>query len=67
MAEKSKKIVIDRDVCISCGACVNISPEHFRLNEDDFKSEVIKQYDEKDKDVIEEAVNNCPVGAISLK
>lgn len=67
MAKEEKKIVIDRDGCISCGTCVSIAPEYFKLNDDDFKSEVIKQYDEKDKDIIQEAADACPVDVISVE
>lgn len=67
MAKEEKKIVIDRDGCISCGTCVAMAPEYFQLNKDDYKSETMKQYDEKDKDIIEEVVDACPVNAISIE
>lgn len=69
MAEEektAKKIVVDQEVCIGCGGCVGVAPEHFKLN-DEGKSEVIKQYDEADRELIEEAINACPVQAISLE
>ena len=62
----SKKIVIDQELCIGCGSCVSIAPEHFKLN-DEGKSTVIKQYSKEDEKIIEEAVDSCPVDAISLK
>lgn len=65
MAEK-KEIIIDKDKCIGCGTCVGIADEYFELDKDG-KSEVINQYDEKDKEVIEDAIKNCPVEAITLK
>ena len=63
---ESKKIMIDKELCIGCGTCVGIAPEYFKLN-DEGKSTAIKQYDEKDKDKILEAKQSCPAGAISLK
>lgn len=62
----SKKITIDQEVCIGCGTCVGIAPEHFKLN-DEGKSSVIKQYSIEDDKKIQEAVDSCPVDAISLK
>lgn len=64
--KSSKKIVIDQELCIGCGTCVGIAPEHFKLN-DEGKSSVIKQYSTEDDKKIKEAVDSCPVNAISLK
>lgn len=67
MSEKEgKKIKVNQDLCIGCGSCEQIAPEHFELNSEG-KSEVKKQYDEKDKDIIEEAVESCPVDAITVE
>jgi len=67
MAEDEKKIVIDRESCISCGTCVTVAPDYFELNKDDYKSDVIKEYSEKDKDLLDEVADSCPVNAISIK
>ena len=58
----AKKIEVDQELCIGCGACVNLCPEVFEL-QDDGKSRVIKQKGCKDCDC-EMIVNSCPVGAI---
>ena len=29
-----KKLVLNTDLCIGCGACVGIDPEHFDFNEE---------------------------------
>lgn len=60
-----KKITVDQDLCIGCGSCEAIAPDHFELK-DDGKSHVKKQYTEDDKDIIKEAVDGCPVQAIKL-
>lgn len=62
-----KKIVVDQDACIGCGTCEGIAGNYFKLSVDEKKSQVIKEYDEADKDIIEDAIASCPVGAISLK
>lgn len=69
MAEEKKvkkTIVVDSNTCIGCGTCENIAPEYFKVKDDGI-SYVQKDYDEKDKDIIEEAIDSCPVQAISLK
>jgi len=38
------KVVIDRDGCISCGACWGSCPEFFEENPDDNFSQVVEKY-----------------------
>lgn len=65
-AEKSgKEIVVDIDTCIGCGTCEEIAPEYFKVVGG--VSTVIKQYDESDADKIRDAVDDCPVQAISIQ
>ena len=59
----AKKIVVDQDLCIGCGSCEQIAPDHFKVNG---KSHVKKQYSEEDDKIIKEAIAGCPVDAISL-
>lgn len=61
----AKKIKINRDDCMGCGACEGTAPDYFELD-DEGKAKVKKQYDEADKDIIEEAVDGCPVQAIEI-
>jgi len=66
MVEEAKKKIHVADTCIGCGTCESIAPEYFEVK-DDGMSYVKKDYDEKDKDIIEEAIDSCPVQAITLK
>jgi len=57
------KIIVDRDKCIGCGACVATCPGSFEMKEGKsfpIKPEVEKLTCEKD------AETGCPVGAISI-
>jgi ferredoxin len=56
---------VDKDLCISCGVCVDIAPEVFELDEDDL-SEVVDQ-DAGDDDLLQEAAESCPTEAIILE
>ena len=59
------KVKINKETCIGCGTCVGICPEVFELTADG-KSEVKAGADlEKYKDKIAEAIETCPVTAIS--
>lgn len=59
------KVKIDREGCISCGMCVSICPDVFRIADDGF-SEVYKNPDESNSNLVQEAVDNCPVEVIHI-
>jgi len=56
---------VDKETCIGCGTCTVLAPKTFKLGKDG-KAEVINPpRDEEEK--IKEAVDSCPVQAISLQ
>ena len=57
-----KKVVVDDDLCIGCGACISACPEKFAFN-DDGKSVVIEGTCDCD---LEEIALDCPVQAITV-
>ncbi len=58
------KPVVDQNECIGCGLCADLCPEVFQLVDE--KSIVIGP-DKCDTCDIEEAVDACPVEAITLE
>ena len=60
-----KKIVINQDSCIGCGACIAIDPEHFDFS-DEGLSTVIKQDDNENSNV-QNAIESCPTNAINYE
>ena len=38
------KVTIDRDECISCGACYADCPQVFEENDDDYLSQIVEEY-----------------------
>ncbi|MFZ0448110.1 MAG: ferredoxin [Desulfatiglandaceae bacterium] len=59
----SKRVYIDEGECIGCETCEEICPEVFQMNEDTEKSEVIKP-EGGPEDLIQEAIDTCPVDCI---
>ena len=60
-----KKLVVNQDACISCGACVSIDSQHFDWNENG-QSHAISQ-ENLDAASVTNAIEACPTGAISIE
>jgi ferredoxin len=58
-----KKLHVSNDMCIGCGACIAMDPDHFDFSDEGFS--VVKSNDNI-TDEIESVVECCPVGAIHL-
>lgn len=74
--ERVAKVVIDREGCISCGACWEHCPDFFEQNPDDNLSQVVEKY-RKGKmgegeapdnltDCVVDAADGCPVEVIHV-
>lgn len=56
---------INKEKCTGCGMCINLCPAAFKMGEDG-KAEVIQGHTCSEKCNCKEAINSCPVLAISL-
>lgn len=59
-----KRVVIGREECVGCEACVDIAPEVFEFDGEAEKAQVILP-EGGDAALIEEAIDACPVSCIS--
>lgn len=57
------KLVVDKNVCIGCGACQAICPEVFEIDEDGLAVAKVNTTSENNEDAID-AKEGCPVSAI---
>lgn len=58
-----KKLFVNKEACIGCGACVAIDPEHFDFGDEGY-SEVISQENIESANV-QNAMSSCPTNAIN--
>lgn len=59
------KLCVDQKKCIGCMLCNSLAPKSFKMGKNG-KSEPINPPGDKEKD-IQNAINSCPVSAISQK
>ena len=57
-------IVVDKNLCIGCGACAAVCPVNFKMNEDEGKAEPASQ---EKADCAANAAESCPVQAIKVE
>lgn len=60
------KPVVDAETCIGCALCTEICPKVFEMGDDDL-AHVISAEACSDAGCCEEAVEECPVEAITIK
>ena len=60
-----KKLRVNPDTCIGCGTCVALAAKSFKMN-DQGKSVPIDPVGD-DQETIQNAIDSCPVDAISWK
>ena len=60
-----KKIKVNPEACIGCGACVAIDPEHFEFNDEGLSSVINNENLESSE--LASAIDSCPTCAISLE
>ncbi len=61
------KPVVDQELCIGCGVCPSVAPSIFDMNDDGKAYPIVDEAPAGDEDVAEEAVESCPVAAITLE
>ena len=60
-----KKIILDENACIGCGACISLDPQHFTFS-DEGLSMVTNNSDLESED-LKNAIESCPTNAIILE
>ncbi len=60
------KVVVDFDTCASNAVCMGIVPEVFEVRDDGFLYVLDEHPPESLRSRLQEAVNSCPTGSITL-
>ncbi|MFZ0929940.1 MAG: ferredoxin [Syntrophobacteraceae bacterium] len=57
---------LDNECCIGCGACAELCPEVFEMDDRTDKARIII-FEVTDRSCIDEAITTCPAECISWK
>lgn len=60
------RVTVDYDLCTSVGTCTRICPEVFEIRRDGLLYLLQDEPPESLRDQVEEAVEMCPMAAISI-
>ena len=60
------KAIVNQDTCIGCGLCISTVPEVFEGNADG-KAEACGHTTDENRAAVQEAIDACPVQAISAE
>jgi ferredoxin len=63
-ALRQNALFVDETVCIGCGHCAHTASSTFFLEEDYGRARVIAQ-DGDEEDIVQEAIDTCPVDCIA--
>lgn len=61
------KATIDKSLCIGCGLCADTCPRVFEMRDDGFSHVILEPIPPEQQDCTLEAVEICPVTAISVE
>lgn len=60
-------IVVDFDKCDSNAICMGVAPKYFEVKDDNFLYVLDEHPPDDARSLIEDAVRQCPTGAISIE
>lgn len=61
------KAKVLENLCIGCGACAAIVPDEFEITDEGIATAINEEVNEKNKEMVNEAKENCPTGAIQVE
>lgn len=61
------KVKVNRESCISCGACQVIAPELFELDDEGISLVKVEEVSKEEEDNARDASESCPTMAIEIE
>ncbi len=61
------KAIIDKETCIGCSLCADTCPEVFKMDDNEKANVLADPVPSDQESCAEQAANDCPSNAISIK
>jgi ferredoxin len=61
------KASVDKDLCASCGVCVEVCPDVFEMDADEKAQSKVDVVPAEAEDACREAADQCPTEAITIE
>ena len=61
------KAIVDKNLCIGCGLCVEVCPEVFEMGDDNKAQAKVSPVPSNAESSCREAADQCPVSAITIE
>ncbi len=61
-----KKVKVNRDACIGCGACAAICDAVFEIDDEGLSKVKKEEVKDEEKQAVQDASESCPTGAIEV-
>ncbi len=58
------KVRVDQDLCIACGACIDLAPNIFDWDDEGLAHVIVDEVPEEEEELAQEAMELCPTEAI---
>lgn len=59
------KLIVDKDICIGCGACQATAPDVFEIDDEGLAEVIVEEIPEELNEDALDALEGCPVSAIA--
>lgn len=61
------KAIVDREMCMGCGVCVDFCPEVFEMDDEDIAKVIVEVVPPEAEDSCRDAAEGCPEEAIIIE
>lgn len=61
------KVKVNKDKCISCGACMSVAGDLFQFDDEGFSCAVKEEVAKNDEEEVKTAAQVCPTEAIEIE
>lgn len=62
-----EKVIVKKDLCVGCGACISECPQYFEFDDDGLSNVKKNELEPSEKKEVLEVIETCPTEAIVIE